>query len=79
MHTDTGEAIPKKQPVRRVLFAVRQEVAMQLQGMQKDGVIQASSSPWASAIVLVCKKVGTLRFCVDYHHPNTRHISTSEN
>ena len=39
MHIDTGDAIPKKQPVRRVPFAVRQELAHQLMEMQEDGVI----------------------------------------
>ena len=71
IHIDTGAAAPRKQPVRRVPFAVRQEVAKQLRRMQEDGVIQPSSSPWASAIVLVRKKDGSLRICIDYHHLNS--------
>ena len=63
LHINTGDAIPKKQPVRRVPFAVRREVAWQLAHMQEQGVIQPSSSPWASAIVLVRKKDGSLRMC----------------
>ena len=47
-------------------FAVRQEVSRQLQEMEKTGVIQPSNSPWASPIVLVRKKDGSHRFCVDY-------------
>ena len=70
MHIDTGDAPPKKQPVRRVPFAVHQEVAKQLARMQEEVVIQTSSSPWASAIVLVHKKDGSLRICVDYRHLN---------
>ena len=69
MHINTGDAVPKKQPVRRVPFAVRQEVAKQL--AKEEGVIQPSSSPLASAIVLVRKKDGTLRICVDYRQLNS--------
>jgi hypothetical protein len=58
MHINTGEAIPKKQHVRRVPFAVRQEISRQLGWMQDQGVIQPSSSPWASPIILVRKKDG---------------------
>ena len=46
VHIDTGEASPKAQPVRRIPFAVRQEVAKQLQQMQDNGIIRPSSSLW---------------------------------
>ena len=67
---DTGDATPKKQAPRRMPFAVRQEVARQLQEMQDSGVVQPSSSPWASPVVMVRKKDGTHRFCVDYRDLN---------
>lgn len=46
-------------------FTLRQEMARQLQEMQESGVVQPSSSPWASPVVMVCKKDGIHRFCVD--------------
>ena len=52
-------------------FAARQEVARQLESMQKEGVIQPSKSPWSSPVVLVQKKDGTHRFCVDYRGLNS--------
>ena len=74
---DTGDARPKKYPVRRMPFAVRQEVARQLHNMQRNGVIQPSKSPWASPVVLVKKRDGSHRFCVDYRGLNS--VTTADN
>ena len=71
LHIDTGDTVPRKYPVRRVPFAVRNEIARNLQEMQNANVIQPSNSPWASPVVLVRKKDGTLRFCVDYRGLNS--------
>ena len=68
---DTGDALPKKQPARRIPFAVREEVTKQIEEMESTGVIRPSSSAWASPIVLVKKKDGGTRFCVDYRQLNS--------
>ena len=38
--------------------------------MLQRGIVRPSSSPWTSPIVLVKKKEGTYRFCVDYRKIN---------
>ena len=68
---NTGEARPKKYPLRRMPFAVREEVACQVTKMLKAGVIAPSKSPWSSPVVLVRKKDQTHRFCVDYRGLNS--------
>ena len=70
MTMDTGQAEPQKQGVRRMPYVVRQEVARQLETMQKSGVIQPSCSLWASPVVMVRKKDGSYRFCVDHRKLN---------
>ena len=67
---ETGDHPPIKQPLRRVPFALRPVIARMVQEMLDAGVVQESSSPWASPIVLVKKKNGEMRFCVDYRRLN---------
>ena len=71
MYINTGDSLPVGQPPRRIPFALRQEVAHQLQKMQTEGVIEPSTSPWSNPVVLVKKRDGTHRFCVDYRKLNS--------
>ena len=50
------------------------EVKAHIQEMLDLGAIRPSNSPWASAIVLVRKKDGRLRFCIDLRRLNNRTV-----
>ena len=50
------------------------EVKNHLKEMIEVGAIRKSSSPWASAVVLVRKKDGSLQFCIDLRKLNARTI-----
>lgn len=67
---NTGNHPPIKQNPRRLPFAKVEEVKDLLKDMQNKDVIEPSFSPWASPIVLVRKKDGSTRFCVDYRRLN---------
>ena len=50
------------------------EVKAHIQEMLDLGAIRPFNSPWASAIVLVRKKDGRLRFCIDLRRLNNRTV-----
>lgn len=66
----TGSAAPIRQRYRPVPPSLYPELRTLLQGMLEGGVIKESSSPWAAPVVLVKKKDGSWRFCVDYRKLN---------
>ena len=67
---ETGDAAPVRQSPRRIPMRLREEVERQKEKMLQNGIIEESSSPWRSPIVLAKKKDGSFRFCVDLRAVN---------
>ena len=63
---------PFKERFRRIVPHEVEEVHQHIQEMFDRGAIWPSQSPWCNAIILVQKKDGTLRFCIDFRHLNAR-------
>ena len=69
MDTESNKLI--KQPPRRVPIALAYEEKEAVDQLLRQNIIERFSSPWASPIVLVHKKSGKIRPCVDYRKLNT--------
>ena len=57
--------MPFKERYRCIPPHQYEEVKQHLKEMLEIGAISESKSPWASVVVLVRKKDGSLRFCID--------------
>ncbi|GBM88082.1 Retrovirus-related Pol polyprotein from transposon 17.6 [Araneus ventricosus] len=64
--------VPVYQPARRLSFPENQAVNKQIDEWLDQGIVRQSSSEYASPIVLVKKKDGTARLCVDYRKLNRK-------
>ena len=64
------EGPPLRQPYRHQNPAVRREQMTPVQQILSSGVIRPSNSPWASPVVMVKKKDGSLRFCINFRQLN---------
>ena len=67
---DTGDSLPIRQRPYRVGPATQKEINSQIEEMLANDVIQPSVSPWASPVILVTKKDGKKRFCIDFRKLN---------
>ena len=74
---NTGDSPPVRQKMRRTPFGFEAEERKHLQTLLDAGVIQPSESDWASAPVLVRKKDGSVRWCIDYRALNDKTVKDS--
>eukprot|EP00731_Ephydatia_muelleri_P004053 Em0002g229a len=69
IHTNSSK--PVRLPPYRVPHAYRNSIKRELQEMERSGIIEPTCSEWASPIVVVPKRNGELRLCVDYRRLNS--------
>lgn len=69
-HRIVTDAEPIKQRAYRVSPAIQAKIDEEVQSMLENNIIEPSSSPWSSPVLMVPKKDGNYRFCVDYRKLN---------
>ena len=66
-HTiNTGDTNPINLPLRRTPESLKLVVRSHIDEMEAHNIIRESTSPYAAPVVMVPKKGGELRFCIDY-------------
>ena len=65
---------PFNQPLRRMSTREKDELYKQMEAYLRDNRIRPSESPHGSNVIMVKKKDGSLRFCVDYRGLNERTV-----
>ncbi|KAE8982050.1 hypothetical protein PF005_g21993 [Phytophthora fragariae] len=69
---DVGNAKHVAQRVRKVASQFREKLSQLLKGLLSARIIQNSTSPWASPIVVIIKKKGVdIRLCISYRLTNS--------
>ena len=70
----TTDSIPVAQPYRRIPPHQLQEVQEHIKGLLAQNVIVESHSPYAAPVVIVRKKDGGIRLCVDYRRLSAKTV-----
>jgi len=70
MSIDTSSHAPISLPPYQASPNERRLIDAQLEELEAQGIIEDSNSPWAAPVVLVRKKDGGARVCVDYRRLN---------
>ena len=71
-HFIPTQGSPVRVPPRRIPAHYKAQVQEQIQDMLNKGIIEESSSSWLAPVVVVPKKSGEIRLCVDYRQLNKK-------
>lgn len=72
-----GNVQPITEALRKRAYSQIEETREQVSKLLAEGIIEESSSPWASAYVLAKKKNGEYRLCIDFRKLNAATKKTS--
>src|SRR4051794_38691896 len=67
---NTGNARPIALPVYRLNSQKKEFLRKEIANMEEVEIIRKSKSPWAFSVVIVSKKDGAHRLCIDYRKLN---------
>ena len=69
-HINTQGSPPIKHAPYRLAQAFKEKENNEIKNMLEKDVIEPSQSPWASSVILVAKKCGSIRYCIDLRKVN---------
>jgi len=71
LHIDTT-VVPVAQSARRIPFHLRKKVSAELKKLETQGIIEKveGPTPWISPLVVIPKRNGDIRLCIDMRMPN---------
>ena len=75
MKINTTSNLPIRQLPYRKSYIDREKIKNQVKDLIEAGLIRPSDSPWSSPVVMVKKRDGDSRFCIDYRKLNNITIS----
>jgi len=74
---ETGIVLPIQQQPRHTSQWKHDEITQQVTDLLQQGKLKESSSPWSSPVVLVTKKDGSQRLCIDYGQLNAAMVKAA--
>ena len=69
---------PFREAPRRYPDQKKKFIDEQLREMLADGIVEPTTSPWSSAIMIATKQSGEYRFCIDFRRLNDQTMDTPQ-